>query len=53
MCVSKPPHRFIDHVMLTYVSELLPYHEAISMHDHAKWKQGMQNELDHIHKNGT
>ena len=50
---SKPSHRFIDHVMLTYVGEALPNHEAISMHDHTKWKQAMQNELDCIHTNGT
>ena len=44
--VSKPPSKFVDYVMLASVGEPSCYHEAISVHDHAKWKQAMQNELD-------
>ena len=39
--------------MLSDSCEPSCYNEAISVHDHAKWKQAMQNELDSIHKKGT
>ena len=39
--------------MLSDAGEPSCYNKAISVHDHAKWKQAMQNESDSIHKNGT
>ena len=51
--VSKPPDNFDDYVMLSDIAEPSCYNEAISVHNHAKWKQAMQNELDSIYKNGT
>ena len=38
--------------MLMYVGEPSCYDEAVSFHDHAKWKQALQNELEGINKNG-
>ena len=37
--------------MLLDASEPSCYHETISSHNHVKWKQAMQKELDSIHKN--
>ena len=39
--------------MLLDVGEPSSYHKAIFVHDHARWKKDMQNELDSIHKNET
>ena len=39
--------------MLLDAGEPSCYHKAIFVHDHARWKKDMQNELDSIHKNGT
>ena len=39
--------------MLINVGEPSSYHEAISVHDHAKWQHAMQSDLDGIQKNGT
>ena len=39
--------------MLLDASEPSCYHETISSHNHVKWKQAMQNELDSIRKHET
>ena len=50
-----PKHlvNLVDYVMLSYASEPSCYNEAMSVHDPAKWKQAMQNELDSIRKHET
>ena len=63
MMVFKSKHRlgdlrvFLNHPMICWlcnanVGEPSCYDEAISVHDHVKWKQALQNELEGIHKNG-